>query len=128
MDTLCFGSPVLLRHLTFSEARKEPIIEINLAQVLHSLELSMDEFVDLCILLGCDYCDSIKGIGPHRALTLIKEHKSLEKIVEKIKGKHSVPEDWPYKQARELMLNPDVVSAAQCQVSTSLYLFFYLIA
>lgn len=34
MDTLTFASPVLLRHLTFSEARKMPILEITLSKVL----------------------------------------------------------------------------------------------
>ena len=43
MDTLTFGSPVLLRHLTFSEARKMPISEINLAQILEGLQFTMDE-------------------------------------------------------------------------------------
>jgi flap endonuclease-1 len=39
MDTLCFDSPILLRHLTFSEQRKEPILEINLAKVLEGLKM-----------------------------------------------------------------------------------------
>lgn len=34
MDALTFGSNVLLRHLTFSEARKMPIQEIHLDKVL----------------------------------------------------------------------------------------------
>lgn len=37
MDTLCFDSPILLRHLTFSEQRKEPIQEIHLDKVLEGL-------------------------------------------------------------------------------------------
>lgn len=28
------------------------------------LQLTMEQFIDLCILCGCDYTDSIKGIGP----------------------------------------------------------------
>ena len=24
--------------------------------------MTMDQFIDLCILSGCDYCDSIRGI------------------------------------------------------------------
>ncbi|KAG6510210.1 hypothetical protein ZIOFF_028219 [Zingiber officinale] len=31
-----------------------------LLQVLEDLRLTMDLFIDLCILSGCDYCDSIK--------------------------------------------------------------------
>lgn len=37
MDTLCFNTPILLRHLTFSEQRKEPIQEIRLDKVLEGL-------------------------------------------------------------------------------------------
>ena len=39
MDTLCFESPILLRHLTFSEQRKEPIQEIHLEKVLEGLDM-----------------------------------------------------------------------------------------
>lgn len=42
MDTLTFGSPILLRHLTFSEARKMPISEIHLDETLKGLEMDMD--------------------------------------------------------------------------------------
>lgn len=39
MDTLCFEAPVLLRHLTFSEQRKEPIQEIHLNKALEGLDM-----------------------------------------------------------------------------------------
>jgi flap endonuclease-1 len=110
MDTLTFGSPVLLRHLTFSEARKMPINQLNLAEALEGLELSMSQFIDLCILLGCDYCPTIKGIGPKKALSLIKEHKSIEGILDNLDTtKYPVPEDWFFKEARKIFENPDVL-------------------
>lgn len=43
MDTLTFSTPVLYRHLTFSEARKQPISEINLAKALEGLEMEMGQ-------------------------------------------------------------------------------------
>jgi len=43
MDTLTFNSPVLLRHLTFSEQRKEPIQEIHLDKVLEGFEMDMNQ-------------------------------------------------------------------------------------
>lgn len=111
MDALTFGSSILLRHLTFSEARKMPIQEYYHEKVLKGLELNEDEFVDLCILLGCDYCDSIKGIGPKKAIELIVKHRSIEKILENIdKKKFIVPEDWNYEQARRLFKEPDVAN------------------
>lgn len=36
------------------------------------LDLSHDKFIDLCVLCGCDYTGSIKGIGPKKALALIR--------------------------------------------------------
>ncbi|KAI9004117.1 PIN domain-like protein [Gaertneriomyces semiglobifer] len=117
MDTLTFGTPILLRHLTFSEQRKMPIAEIHLDKALEGLGMTMEQFIDLCILLGCDYCDSIKGIGPHRAVTLIKEHGCLEKVLEKLDPKkYPIPEDWPYQQARELFKKPDVVDDEEIEL------------
>ena len=43
MDALTFGSNILLRHLTFSEARKMPIKEFYLDRVLNELGLSQEE-------------------------------------------------------------------------------------
>ena len=72
--------------------------------------MDLNQFIDLCILLGCDYVDPVKGIGPKVALNLIREHKTLENVVaefEKSK-KYTLPEDWPYKEARILFQEPDV--------------------
>jgi len=109
MDTLTFGSPVLLRHMTFSEARKMPISEIHYDKVLEGLEMDRSQFIDLCILLGCDYCESIGGIGPKRAVALIQQYKNIETILKNIDTKkYTVPENWQYKEARELFINPEV--------------------
>lgn len=43
MDTLCFEAPILLRHLTFSEQRKEPIQEIHLNRALEGLGMDMKQ-------------------------------------------------------------------------------------
>ena len=43
MDTLTFNSPILYRHLTFSEAKKQPISEINLKAALEGLEMEMPQ-------------------------------------------------------------------------------------
>ncbi|KAF4262753.1 Elongation of fatty acids protein 2 [Aspergillus fumigatus] len=115
MDTLCFEAPILLRHLTFSEQRKEPIQEIHLNRALEGLGMDRKQFIDLCILLGCDYLEPIPKVGPNTALKLIREHGSLEKVVEAIendpKKKYVIPEYWPYQDARELFLHPDVREA-----------------
>jgi len=114
MDALTFGTPILLRHMTYSEARKMPIKEFHLEKILAEMELSQQEFIDICILLGCDYCDSIRGIGPKRAIELLRTYKSIETILEKIDTKKYVPpENWPFEEARRLFKEPEVVDAAE---------------
>jgi len=109
MDSLTFGSTVLLRYMTYSEAKKMPIKEFHLNNILETMGYTMDEFIDLCILLGCDYCDTIRGIGAKRAKDLMDKHRSIEKIIENLDTKkYTVPEDWPYQQARRLFKNPEV--------------------
>lgn len=117
MDGLTFGSSILLRHLTFSEARKMPIKEFNLEKVLLGLNMDQDKFIDLCILLGCDYCSTIKGVGPKRAVELMKAHGSIEEIVKHIdKKKYGIPEDWMYKEARQLFKAPEVAEPDTLQI------------
>lgn len=109
MDSLTFGTNILLRHLTFSEARKMPIKEFHLDKVLEGFELSREEFIDLCILLGCDYCEKIRGIGPKNAYKLIKEHKNIEGILKNLDSKkHQAPEGWNFAEARRLFVEPEV--------------------
>ncbi|KIP03856.1 hypothetical protein PHLGIDRAFT_129893 [Phlebiopsis gigantea 11061_1 CR5-6] len=133
MDTLTFNAPILLRHLTFSEARKQPISEINLARALEGLEMTMSQFVDLCLLLGCDYLEPIRGVGPKSALKLIREHGGLGEVVEhlkekaaakeeavdegkKKKGGIAVPEYWPWEEAKKIFQKPDVTPADEVEV------------
>lgn len=119
MDTLTFGTPVLLKHLTFSEAKRMPVAEVNLEKALRGMEMEMDQFIDLCILLGCDYMDPIKGMGPKTALKLIREHKTIEGVLEHIKDsgkKMVVPEVWPYEEAREIFRRPDVTKGADMEI------------
>ena len=61
MDALTFATPRLIRHLCAAQSAKLPIEEYDYEKVLEGLKLTADQFVDLCILCGCDYCGSIKG-------------------------------------------------------------------
>lgn len=71
----------------------------------------------MCILLGCDYCDSIRGIGPKRAVELIKQHRNIETILEHLDTeKYPIPADWPFKEARELFVKPDVKPGDEVEV------------
>ncbi|CAK4076635.1 unnamed protein product [Aphanomyces euteiches] len=125
MDVMTFGTPVLFRRLTIAASRKLPILEIRLDKVLQELELTHEQFVDLCILCGCDYCDTIRGIGPKKALSAIKEHKNIETFVAHLQQHPSkgitVPDEWLgedaiYKQARAMFIEPDVVDTSSVEI------------
>ena len=49
--------------------------------MLRKLDLNYNEFVDLCILAGCDYCPTIPRIGIISAFNLIKTHRNIETIL-----------------------------------------------
>eukprot|EP00920_Eleutheroschizon_duboscqi_P014032 GHVT01032809.1.p1 GENE.GHVT01032809.1~~GHVT01032809.1.p1 ORF type:complete len:355 (+),score=84.92 GHVT01032809.1:218-1282(+) len=123
-DALTFGSTVLLRNLSFSgnaqakttvggssaTSSANTVMAIKLDVALSELQLTMDEFVDLCILCGCDYCGTIRGIGPKKAYTLIKQHRTLERVIENLDATtHPIPDPFPFEQAREFFKNPEVI-------------------
>lgn len=110
MDALAHASPILIRHLSRkNKADDDTVTEINYNVLLEQSGLTREEFVDFCILCGCDYCDSIKGIGSHRAYELIKQYHSIEEVIKNIDTeKYPLPEDFDFKSARELFFNHEV--------------------
>jgi flap endonuclease-1 len=115
MDALTFGTPIVLRKLTMPESAKEKVVEINILKVLSSLKLTYDEFIDFCILCGCDYCETIKGIGPKTALNMIRKFSNIETVIENLPEKYTnkVPDSLKdnLEQIRTLFKNPDVIPA-----------------
>ena len=55
------------------------IKSVNTFKIRSTLGLDCNEFRDFCILLGTDFNERIPGIGPTRALKIIKEYKDLDK-------------------------------------------------
>ena len=69
------------------------------------LNLDQEEFIDMCILCGCDYLPKIIGIGPMTAYKLIHKYKNIENVFLNNK-KYIIPENFDYQKARELFKNP----------------------
>ena len=110
MDALTFATPRLIRHLSSGSGEKTQ--EYNLDKVVSGLGLeNQDEFIDLCILMGCDYCDSIKGIAGKKGLDLIKKYKTIENIIEHLPSKETVPKDWQLDAVRKLFKEPLVTKS-----------------
>ena len=116
MDSLTFGSQVLLRGFN---SKKEPILHIELKEVLEGFQMTIEEFVDLCILCGCDYTTNIPGIGPVKAFKYMEECRNIEKVITRIedqnedakkKKKYTIPETFYFKEARKLFHEPSAIT------------------
>lgn len=90
-DSLLYGCPRLLKNLTLSGRRKLPRrqewVEVNIELIdlrenLARLGINREQLVDIGILIGTDFNEGIRGIGPKKALTLIHDHGDLEAVAE----------------------------------------------
>ncbi len=104
-DALLFGVPKLIKNLSVSGKRKKPgqlayktvkpeLIEIS--KILNLLGIDQDQLIVIAILVGTDYnYGGIKGIGPKKALKLIKEHgKDFDKVFEQAKWNEFFDIGW----------------------------------
>lgn len=115
-DSLLFGSPFLIRNLTITGKRKLPgkkkWIEIQpekiiLANVLKTHRITHKQLVEIAILVGTDFNEGIKGIGPANGLKLIKKYGSLDKIISTKKLNQDHLEN--YKEIMKIFLEPKII-------------------
>ncbi|XP_032078243.1 probable flap endonuclease 1 homolog [Thamnophis elegans] len=91
-----------------------PLEEISLPIVLQKLGMTQEQFVDLCILLGCDYCSKVRGLGPKKALKLLQLHGSIEGVLRNTSRKtYPLPDGWHLQETRRLFLQPEVADPGQ---------------
>jgi len=108
-DSLLFGTPTLVRNMTITGRRKVPGKDqyrdvkteiIDSKEFLRSLEITREQLVDMCILIGTDFNPGVPGIGPKKGLKLIKDHGDIEKVM-----KHLSIEIPTYQEIRDIFLN-----------------------
>jgi len=104
-DGLLFGSPKLIKNLSISRKRKKtgttayetinPEI-IDLAENLNTLGIDNDQLIVVGMLCGTDFnIGGIKGIGPKKALDLVKKHKkNFDTLFKEAKWDTFFSYDW----------------------------------
>jgi flap endonuclease-1 len=111
-DALLFGAPRLLRFLTLTGKEFLPSQGafraltpevIDLPHMLAALEITREQLVDLGLLVGTDFNPGVKGIGPKKALALVKRHGALEHLPPEVREALG-----PVDEARRIFLQPDV--------------------
>lgn len=83
-DMLAFGCPVVLSkfNVTNTSTKVAGGLEITLDRLLRAWELDLPRFQDMCLLAGCDYLRSLRGIGIIKAHSLIQQYHngSMEQV------------------------------------------------
>jgi flap endonuclease-1 len=113
-DSLLFGAPRLVRNLAVTGKRKLPgksiwvdvepeLIELD--AVLKELDLTREQLVDAGILVGTDFDGGVKGVGPKRAVKLVREKGALPDVLSSLEA------EIPYaEQIRRIFLEPETTS------------------
>ena len=106
-DSFLFGADVVLRNLTISGRRKLPkkniFIEVKperimLKDLLSHFDINREQLILLGMLMGTDFNTGIDKVGPKTALKIVKENKTLDKVVEYVKEKYAMEFDSdPYE-------------------------------
>ena len=111
LDILIFGGKNILKE--FSVDKKRKIQEINLNIVKKKFNMDEDELIDLGILLGCDYCPTIKGVGTIGSYKFIKEYNSIENIIKNTELRLTVD----YQTAQKYFKYPPVIDSANFEAN-----------
>ena len=124
-DCLLVGSPILIRNLTSSGRRKLPGKEaytkvfpkqISLKTNLKTLGITQKQLVDMAILIGTDFNDGVKGVGPKRSLQMIKKAGNVENALSTF-GNENAPTFEEIKEIRKIFLKPNVTNDYNIQWS-----------
>ncbi len=101
-DSLLFGATKVVRNLNVSGRRKygstyksiSPEL-IELSENLNELGIDRDHLILISMLVGTDYnIGGIKGIGPKKALKLVKEITDKEKLFEEVEWNENFEISW----------------------------------
>src|SRR5467141_2000063 len=113
-DCLLYGAPVLARYLTLTgrewlpaQRRSRPLTPelIRLSENLALLQITREQLVDLAILVGTDFNQGVRGIGPKKALKLVREYGSIEEMPGEIRSE--MTDDL--NNVRQIFLKPRVL-------------------
>ncbi len=86
-DSLLFGAPRLVRYLavasseflpTRGRSRAVPPEVLDLEENLNTLGLTRNQLIDVALLVGTDFNEGVKGIGPKTAVKRIHEWGTLD--------------------------------------------------
>ena len=76
MDLFLYGCPRVLRYLSLLN---ESMVLYNLSEILKELEITLNDFRQICVLSGTDYNDNNIGLDLYKSVEFYKSYKNDEK-------------------------------------------------
>ncbi|MGB0653044.1 MAG: flap endonuclease-1 [Thermoplasmatota archaeon] len=122
-DAVLFGAPRIARNLTVTGRRKLPgkqvwvdvaPEEVTLDDTLQELGISRDQLIDAAILVGTDFNPGVKGIGPKKALGIIRSEGSLESVLDRLAARPDAADKaWERSllEQHEALMDRDAIHA-----------------
>lgn len=80
--------------------RTDDYIELSCRHIIQLFKMTVEQFIDMCILCGCDYCPNLK-LGPNACYKLIRDFKSIDNLQCLL----SKTNDYNYVEARNILKN-----------------------
>ena len=113
-DAIAVGGKRLIQNLTLSRKRKTKTGYIFIApeiieheKVLNELGIDGDQLISLAVLVGTDFNPGgVRGIGPKKALSLVREKKYPIKIFSELEEQGRLDFNW--KEVFEIFKKPNV--------------------
>ncbi|MFH0860618.1 MAG: flap endonuclease-1 [Candidatus Altiarchaeota archaeon] len=94
-DSILLGAPKLVKGLTLSGTLELSLIELE--DALKQNGITREQLIDVAILVGTDFNDGVRGIGPKKGLKMVKEGRLGELDL-----------DFDIDVVRKIFLNPDI--------------------
>ena len=121
MDILTFGSPYIIRNLT--SFKRNPV-EISLEKIKNKFSWTQKQFIEFCILLGCDYCDHITDTNCFEMFDTFQESKNIDIVLKKLGKNINYKETFKYFENPIIdesnidlnIKNPDLTMLNKCLV------------
>src|SRR3989338_3348553 len=115
-DAIVVGATRLIQNLTLARTRKTSSREVYISpeiieyeKVINGLGVNKEQLISLAILVGSDFNPKgVKGIGPKKALSLVKEKIFPVEIFRSLEEQGRVDLDW--KEVYEIFNKPNVSS------------------
>ena len=107
-DNLPYGVPRTLFKLDATGQAKEIALQdlYDAPEGVNAISIrgwTHDMFVLMCCMSGCDYAESVDGVGVKKAHALVGRYRDFDRVLRALRFEHTVPRDYAQKLERAVL-------------------------